>query len=498
VGKADALLTDSLTGRRLVANSLWNFIGQGAPLVVGVVTIPLLIRELGLARFGLLTIAWALLGYFSIFDLGLGRALTKMVADRAYGIDPGKLRPMIWSALVMMLGIGIGGSVVVLLIASPLVDVVIRPSPSLRHEAITTIFWLGASLPLITVSSGLRGVLEAKQLFGWVAAVKLALGLSTFIGPVLVIPFTVSLDVIVPVLVASRVVTGLVTFALCQSIVPDLWRPDVRPGLFPRLLRDGSWMTVSNVISPLMTYLDRFFIAGLMSLTAVTYYATPYELTTRMTIVPVSVTGVLFPAFASVHRTEPARVAWMFSRAILLMGLVWFCLCLSMIASAGYLITAWLGPEFANHSTLVMQILILAIFLNGIAFIPFALLQASGRPDVTAKLHLAELPFYLIGLIVLVHLAGIVGAAVMALLRMGIDLVLLLYFSGRLTPVGTQLAVRVIFMVMVAAGALSLTLLPAPKPVWIAYAIVLSSMIVLATWKRFWLELHRESLPDSG
>ena len=57
-------------------NSLYNIIGLGIPLIVGIVVIPILISQLGESKFGILTLIWALIGYFSVFDLGLGRSLT--------------------------------------------------------------------------------------------------------------------------------------------------------------------------------------------------------------------------------------------------------------------------------------------------------------------------------------------------------------------------------------------------------------------------------------
>ncbi|MCI0403070.1 MAG: flippase, partial [Acidobacteria bacterium] len=48
---------------------------------MGVLCIPPIIAGLGAERFGLLALAWAVLGYFNIFDLGLGRATTKFVAE---------------------------------------------------------------------------------------------------------------------------------------------------------------------------------------------------------------------------------------------------------------------------------------------------------------------------------------------------------------------------------------------------------------------------------
>lgn len=69
-------------GSLLASNTLWNLAGYGLPLLVAVFAIPLLIKGLGIDRFGILTLAWMVMGYLSLFDLGLGRALTKLVSEK--------------------------------------------------------------------------------------------------------------------------------------------------------------------------------------------------------------------------------------------------------------------------------------------------------------------------------------------------------------------------------------------------------------------------------
>lgn len=68
-----------IRGSLMARNTFLNFIGQAVPLLVGVITIPFIIRGLGTDRFGLLSLAWIVLGYFAIFDLGLGRTTTKFI-----------------------------------------------------------------------------------------------------------------------------------------------------------------------------------------------------------------------------------------------------------------------------------------------------------------------------------------------------------------------------------------------------------------------------------
>jgi len=468
-----------------------NFAGQAAPLALGIVAIPILLRTLGLERFGLLAIVWAFLGYFSIFDLGLGRALTKLVADRSHLDDPTELRALIWSALLLMVAVGIAGGIAIWTLSPLLLNEVIRPPTALRAESQVTLFWLSIGVPVVTCSSGLRGVLEAKQRFGWVGAVRLVLGISTFVGPLLVLPFSKSLAAIVPVLVASRLLATVVSFAQCQRIIPGFAHPMVRPTLFPTLLRYGSWMTVSNVIGPLMTYLDRFFIAAVLSLSAVAYYVTPYELTARLTVVPASVAGVLFPAFASANQGMRTRVPWLFTRGTLFMGVIWFGVCMCLLAVTRPAMILWLGPAFSSHAIVVLQVLVLATFVNGMAYIPFALIQATGRADVTAKLHLAELPMYLAGLVVMVHFAGIVGAATMALARASADFLLLLYFSGRVTALSLQSLRGIGLGVVIGCIALGLTLMPVPEPLLVLYALTVITAVVVVSWKRLLVPAER-------
>ena len=70
-----------ITGRLLVRNTALNIIGQGLPMIVAFFTIPILIKALGTDRFGVLTIAWMTIGYFSLFDFGIGRALTQILSE---------------------------------------------------------------------------------------------------------------------------------------------------------------------------------------------------------------------------------------------------------------------------------------------------------------------------------------------------------------------------------------------------------------------------------
>ena len=135
-------------------------------------TIPVLIRGLGTDRFGVLTLVWMVLGYFSLFDLGLGRALTKLVAERlGLGLE-GDIPDLVWTALGLMMALGLAGTALVILIAPWLVRGVLQIPGPLQGESLVAFYLLAASLPFLIVTAGLRGVMEAYQRVGLINLVN--------------------------------------------------------------------------------------------------------------------------------------------------------------------------------------------------------------------------------------------------------------------------------------------------------------------------------------
>ena len=88
---------------------------------------------------------------------------------------------------------------------------------------------------------------------------------------------------------------------------------------------------------------------------------------------------------------------------------------------AKQLLTLWLGHSFAIPVLPIFQLMVVGIFVNSTAHVPYALLQAFGRSDLTAKLHLLELPFFIGLLIWAVSNWGVYGAALAWTLRVVLD-----------------------------------------------------------------------------
>jgi O-antigen/teichoic acid export membrane protein len=154
----------------------------------------------------------------------------------------------------------------------------------------------------------------------------------------------------------------------------------------------------------------------------------PFDTSFRATSLPQTAMNALFPALAETQARpdDSARLLALAMRAVVVLVLP---AVLVVAVFAHPLLALWLNVHFAGPAAPVLQLLLIGIFLNSAAHLPYALLQAHGRSDLTAKLHLLELPVFAALLVAGVHWFGITGAALAWTLRVALDTALL-YFTA--------------------------------------------------------------------
>ena len=401
-----------IRGSLLARSTLLNFIGQVVPFLVGVVTIPFIIQGLGTERFGLLSLAWVVLGYFVIFDLGLGRATTKFVAEALGKGEEEEIPRLVWTAVTVQAILGLLGALVLVGITPLLVERILNIPSELIGEAKTTFYLLSLSVPIVLISSSFRGVLEAFQRFDLVNAVKIPSSALTFLLPLVGLWLGFSLPGIVALILLARVGALTAFVVLNLRLVLKLKRYSGSISLFPRLFSFGGWVMLSNILAPFLRYLDRFMIGALLSMSAVAYYSAPFDIMERLWIIPSSLVLTLFPAFSTLgglgHHEETQKL---FLRSTKYLIILMSPLIFILMVFDEPILQFWLGRDFAQLSTTVFQILIIIFFLDTFAYIPFTAIQGLGRPDLKAKLDLIQLPIFVAFCWWLIPKSGLVGAA---------------------------------------------------------------------------------------
>ncbi len=417
----------------IARNSFLNLVGFTIPLLAGLVSVPVITRELGAARFGLLSLAFAILEYSTLFDLGLGAATTREVSASLARRDE-NVSALVSGSIVSQMLLGSFGALILIGLAPVLVDHVFVIPPALRAEAVAVFRILALMTPPTLLFLSLRGVLEAAQRFDLSNAVRVPSSVATFVIPAVAASFGFSLPYIVAMLLISRCAICVVMIVVVQRAIPTLkWKLRIDWTALRPLFLFGGWMSVSNVVSPLLVYLDRFMLGSLVGLTAVGYYTAPFDGVMRLLILPASLMGAVFPSVSAMNAIgDHAGIHRIFNKAVARTLLIVSAPALVIGIAGPLLLRLWLGPAFAEHGALAIRILAVGVFVNALAHVPSGIITAMGRPDVVAKFHMAELVFHVPVAWFLITRFGVPGAAAAWTFRVIVDATVLFITSLRM------------------------------------------------------------------
>lgn len=428
-----------LVRSRLGRNVFLNLAGLGVPLAAAVLVFPVLTRSLGPARFGLLGMSWAFLEYLMLFDVGLGKATVRYVADSiARGTDD--VSQITSVSLSTQVAIGSFAGLALGLAAPLLVQHVFHANAALRSEATALFVVVGLNLPVVLVLTTLRGVLEGAQRFDMSNMLKVPTSAGAIIIPAILAWRGYSLPTMMLGVLAWRMLTVVATGVVIRHVVPGFrvelphdWRR------LRGLISFGVWVAISGIVSPMLVYFDRFALGARSGLDAVGYYTAPYEGMTRLLLVPISLVVALFPLLTGLRIAGAApEVNRLFVSAVRILAVVMGVPALIAFLFAPQILGWWMGPVYAAAGSTALRILAVGVLINAIAQLPYTFLEAAGRPDVPAKFHLLELVVHVPIAWVLVGRYGINGAAIAWTLRVTVDTMLLLAAARRIVPISLR------------------------------------------------------------
>ncbi len=493
-----------LNSRLLARNTIINFSSHILPFVVGFLATPFIVCGLGTERFGLISIIWVVLGYFGIFNLGMGRATTKYVAET---LGRGEIREaprIVWTAVVIQIIFGVFGAIVLILLAPYLVEHALKISPQHIDEARKSLYTVAFALPVVMVAGSFSGVLEAEQRFDLVNAVNVPLGILTFLLPVLGLFLGFGLPGIVFLIFVARIGALSALVRINFRLMPALKHFSFSRDLLPRLFAYGGWIAVgNNIMNPVLLGLDRLLIGSLMSMRYVAYYSAPYEVVARLGVVPGSLATTLFPAFSTLEGIKDRRrMGVLFARSVKYVLLVLGPIVVAIGVFAREILQIWLGSEFARESSVVLGILVVSALVNSLGRISDVLLTGCGRPDIPTKCRLVELPIYVVMAWFMVGHWGIAGAAIAWTIRIMLDTILQFVAAARIYqwPAGLFSDNRVIFAgfgmaaFAAVAGAVKISTGMFSMSVQMLSFSCLFVLLVFCIWKYFLDESERNAV----
>lgn len=407
----------------LIKNSVWNLAGYVIPTAIAIPAMGYLARVLGVELFGVYTLAIAIVGYAGIFDIGLTRAIVREIA--VYRGNNDERKKIISTATIFLFLFSVFGAILISVLTPNIISL-LNITASNHTDVQNSIRVLVWTIPAFLLNQLWMSILEGDERFA-ILNIQRSFGSSIIAGlPALFVLFSPSLFSAILGLAVGRLLSLIIAFVIVRNEIINAGFIFYRE-TFRRMIFFGGWITVSNIISPVMVYFDRFVISGSLGADKVGYYTAPSEIVSRLGLLPGALSRAVFPKLSAAKTYDELKKNIRF--AYLIMGLGCLPLVVILIFLAKLIMQLWLGEQYAIHSQAIFQILLVGFFFNSIAQIPFTVIQSLGKAKYTAFLHCIEVIPYLALLYFLVNSYGVLGAAYAWTIRVFVDCVLLIIVS---------------------------------------------------------------------
>jgi O-antigen/teichoic acid export membrane protein len=442
-------MVETVGATRLARNSLLTLTTSLFLLVATVVLVPLMLHAFGRELYGLLSVTWLLLAHLGWLDFGLSRAIARFVAQDLSRGDVAAAATRTRIAVLTQLALG-GIAAAALFVLAPTLVGSFDIAEENHALAAETIRLFALALPFELATRSLTGALEADQRFGWINIIRVSVTAWTYALFVIALAAGDDFRLLVYGLFALRPLT-FAAFLLAASRVlplgssiPNLAAPKQYWPLTVDILRFGSWVTVAAIVGPLLMYFDQWTISLYLGVAMLPVYAIPLSFLARLQLFPSSMTQILFPAFSALQ----AGGRWQTIEAYFIRAHRYLAIALIPVTFLIYVWTpevlrVWIDDDFSDQATTPTRILLIGFLVGLLAPLSGALLQALGRPDVVAKVYLAELPVSMVVVVALVWKFGLAGAAASFAIRTVFETMVLWVLVYKIVPLSPQ-AIRLI------------------------------------------------------
>ncbi len=415
-----------LSVQKVFKNGLLSVVLQAFPVLLGLVFIPLNIKLIGDRLWGLYSLSVAVLFLFLYFNIGINPSINKKLSSIISRNNKYLEHELLSNGFYFNLFSTFILSILMFLIA-PVFATITTKNSSLTYETIQLFQSAIIAGGLSLLISFFRNVYEAKQKFFLVSSLRSIISSVMIVAPTL--GFWLGLDIIASfhIVLFMYVVVFCIYFIIYLKEYPFPEFKLLKRSIFKELILFGIWVTGLSLIHPIFLYLDRFFISYSIGLELVSFYTTPYDLVSKMTLVSGSLTTAFFSGVSYWHAKKDIKSLQESFRktfSFVFYSLSVVALLLALIAPD--FLRFWINEEYMLASTSVFRILVLSYFFLSLYMVLLRFAYGLGLPKFPFLLSVFQLPPYVLLLVLLTKSYGLEGAACSLLIKSVADVFFML------------------------------------------------------------------------
>jgi len=375
----------------LARNAWSNLLGAAVPALVMLATVPLVVRELGQASYGVYALVTAIVGYFAVIDINVTAGSVKFIAEHHARRDEARVFETLSFGLASYTAIGLLGACGLLFGAQMLVTQVFAVPAALAPEAVATLRLAAGGFLLGQLQSYLNSVPQSLMRFDVSARIEMAFGTLVPLATVGVLLLQGGLFEVVLLRVLAGGVHCIVLWRAIRRLLPRArWR---WPGGAARraLLGFSAYSCLARFATLSYVHADKLIIGALVGVAGLAYFAVATMLANRVLGLSFRLSGVFFPAASALAAAgEWARLERAYLKASRYVAYLNGAILVLLAAFAYPILRYWMNEDFARNGALVLALTALSQFIDSLTSLPSLVNDGMGHPRVSGLFAVAR------------------------------------------------------------------------------------------------------------
>jgi len=433
-------------GRTIFRNASANLVRLIGSGIVALLLPPFLVRALSRDVYG----AWALLLqltlYVGYFDFGIQTAVARFIAHESELGAWEKCGEIVSTSFAMLCGASVLAIAMIAALALHISNIFPQMPSSLDRSAAVALLWIGGSLALGLPVTTIHSFFVGQQRNEIPAAVVIGNRLAMTVFVVSAVLLGWGLVGIAMAIAAANVLSYVASFAMWRrwAHTIKLKTAAISVSCFRRIGGYSSAVVVWMAGSLMVSGLD-LTIVGIFDYKSTAYYAIAATLTNFLIQIQGSIFAAFLPASAALGaRNDAGRLGALLLSSTRYGMLILIVMGIPLVLAAHFILRLWAGADYAAHSTLLLQILVIANVIR-LCALPYAtFLLGTGQQSKVILSPLAEGISNLLASIVGAYYWGAIGVAIGTLIGSFVSLGLHIVYNMPRTLVITIDRMRLI------------------------------------------------------
>lgn len=369
---------------RLARNAWSNLLGAAIPALVMLGTVPLVVKGLGEASYGVYSLVTAIVGYFAVIDINVTAGSVKYIAEHNAKQDDDRIFETISFGLATYAGIGLLGALGLFLGAAWFVGDVFSVPQALVPEATATLRLAALGFLAGQLQSYLNSVPQALMRYDISARLEMVFGTLVPLATVGVLLLGYNLFEVILLRVVASTIHCAILWGAIRRLLPGMrWR---WPGSRFRnaLLGFSAYSFLSRFATLSYAHADKLIIGALVGVTGLAYFTVAATLANRVLSLTFRLSGVFFPAASALAASgEFARLDRVYLKATRYVVFLNAAILVLVAVFAHQILGYWMNDAFARNGATVLAVMALAQFVDSLTSLPSLVNDGMGHPRVS-------------------------------------------------------------------------------------------------------------------